>query len=142
MYTINSQPVWVTDVVIDSRNELITHVPISENNRQIQNFVTEGTPVELQRSATGQFYISGLSDKQKGTVVGKTYKISDSKFGFTQGWQLKADGTTYETGLENEPTIGTEEEIIYYYLTVTVPLGSLDFGVDALGKQTTTRYPA
>jgi len=138
LHTINGQPSWVTDVQVDGRDELITHVPIAENNRQIQNFVTEGTPVELQRSGTGLFYIASLANKQKGTVVRNKYKIDDSKFGFTQGWKLESGN--YVTGNENTVTIGTEEEIEYYYVTTLLPFGSLDFGVTAFGAQTTTRY--
>jgi hypothetical protein len=141
LYTLNGQSTWVVDVVVNSKEELLTHTPIAENNRQIKNFVSSGTPVELQRSNAGLFYISGLSDRQKGDVKKKSYKIDDYGFGYSQGWK-KNSGGNYITGNDNTPDIGTEETINYYYVTTLIPFGSLDWGTTELGAYLITRYPA
>ena len=132
--TIGGQQVWVTDVLIRSDSELLRAVPIAENNRQIRNFVTEGTPVEVQRSQAGQFYISGLADTKKGDVVKKTYDIADEGLAFTEGWKIAGTGI-YETGNGNTATPGTPATTTSNYSLVTIEYGDLDYGVTPYGAK-------
>lgn len=133
--------VWVVDVLVRSDLLLVTDVPIAENNRRIKDFVTDGTPVELQRSKAGQFYISGLSDVQRGTVTQNTYTLASAGLAFTEGWRLNSNDN-FETGNENEVDEGTAETTNFFYTFAITPLGDLDFGITPLQQKIATKVEA
>ena len=139
MKTVGGQSVWVVDVIVHSDGEELVAVPIAENNRQIRNFCTKGTPVELQRSNSGQFYVSGLSDTQKGNVVGKTYSPITEGLAFSQGWRL--EGTSWETGNGNEADEGTPATTTYSYTVITLTYSELTYGTTPYGATRTVRTP-
>jgi len=136
--TLGNQAVWVLDVLIHSDSELMESMPIAENNRQIRNFVTEGTPIEIQRSSTGFFYVSGLANKEKGSVNKKTYKLADYNLGFAEGWKLDSSGD-YETGNGNAPSEGTATTTEKQYIFETIIYGDLTYGVTPYGSKKYTR---
>jgi len=136
--TLGNQPTWVIDVLIRSDAELLTAVPIAENNRQIRNFVTEGTPIELQRSQTGFFTVSGLANRKKGTVVKKTYKLGDYNLGFAFGLKLDAGGD-YETNNNNIISQGSNTTTEKQYIFTAIPYGDLDYGVTHYGAKSYVR---
>lgn len=135
---IGNQETWVVDVMVDTMSELLLRVPIAENNRQVRNFVNDGSPLELRKSNAGQFFVSGLSAKKKGNVHKKVYKIDTYYYGFTEGFKLNASGN-YESGNGNEQDTGTEDDTTYYYVTTITALGDLDFGVTPLEHRITVR---
>lgn len=141
LQTVNGNPVWVVDVMIRQDEELLKNVPIAENNRQIRNFVNDGTPVEVHRSNMGQFYISGLSDLESGQVNKKTYSPENLGIAFTRGWKRNTESGNLETGNSNTVTPATEATITYSYIFEVIPLGELDFGVTPLGAKRAIRTP-
>lgn len=133
LYTINGQENWVTDVLIDAQQEILTHVPILEVNRQVKNTVTLGTSVELHRNNLGFFYISGASYYKKGPVNFNNYKPENDFLGFTQGWKLGNIG--YESGSGNVIPVLPEKEINYNIYSEVIPFGDLNFGITAFGAE-------
>lgn len=140
MDTLGGQSIWVVDVLIYSDAEYLRRVPFAESGRSVRDFVNEGTPVELTRSHTGQFYIIALSDKQRGNIVKKTYNIIDAGFGYTEGWRRNTSGD-WITGNENIVIPGTPEEIEYAYTTIKIIYGNLDYGTTPYGATEIVRTP-
>lgn len=135
---VGGQEVWVIDVLVRHDCELLRGVPIAENNRQIKNFVTEGTPVEVQRDQAGQCYVSGLSDTQKGTVAKKSYSPMTEGFGFAQGWRYDGSGNV-QTGNSNTVGTVTPGTHTYSYTWVTMPYSDLDYGTTPYGYKIEVR---
>lgn len=140
MRMINTQETWCVDLVIDSTKEVLYHVPIAENNRQIQNFINIDTPVTLTKSTAGMMMVIGLSDKRKRDTKIKQYKINDYSLGFTQGWKKSGSGDEdYETGSGNTPSIPAESEVTYTYISRKLTFGELIFGTTPFGAYEITR---
>ena len=98
---LGGQSVWVVDVLIYSDSEVVESVPMAESGRAVRDFINERTPLELQRSNAGQFYVVALSDKKMAPITKKTYSRLSSGFGFVGGWRRNASGDI-ETGNGNE----------------------------------------
>jgi len=141
LYAFGSYSAWVVDVLYRSDEELLIAVPIAESGRNVRDFVNLWAPVELQRSNSGQFFIVGLADRQRGAIYKNTYSITDAGLGFTEGWK-KNDVGSWINGNNNPVSPGTPEEIVYYYETEIIPFGELNFGVTPWGASRTTRYPS
>jgi len=140
MSTLGGQSIWVVDVLIYSDSEYLQQVPFAESGRSVRDFVNDGTPVELTRSYTGQFYIIALADKQRGNIVKKTYNIIDAGFGYTEGWRRNVGGS-WITGNENDVIAGTPEEIEYTYTTAKIVYGNLVYGTTVYGATEIVRTP-
>lgn len=138
--TIGGQSIWVVDVLVYSESDYLEAIPLAESGRSVRDFVNEGTPVELSRSNAGQFYITGLSDRKRGSLIKKTYSITDAGFGFTEGFRKDSDGT-WISGNSNEIDTGTEETTEYSYSAEPMPYGDLDYGTTPYGATKIVRTP-
>lgn len=99
---IEGNQIFVVDVQFRSNKQIIRDVPIAQNNRNILNFVSEGTPVELVKFRGGQFSIIGRSNTTNNEIKTKFYAPQDLGLMFSQGIKLiENGGNTYETGQNN-----------------------------------------
>lgn len=71
--------IYVVDVNIGQKDPL-RNVPISRNNRELL-YADAGTAVQLERSASGQWEITGLADEMPGTYISFTVDLSTFAFG-------------------------------------------------------------
>ncbi len=141
LHAIGGQSMWVVDVLIASDIEYLGTVPFAESGRNVRNFVNEGTPVEIKKSNAGQFYITGLSDRQIGDVTKKTYSLIDEGLAFTDGWR-RDESNDWVDGNDNAVDPGTPETIEYTYTAVTIPYGSLEtYGTTPYGAKEIVRTP-
>jgi len=132
--------VWVVDVLVKSNHEKLTGVPLAESGRKVRDFVNVETPLEITRSATGQFYVVGLSDRKKGLTSLNTYSLAGAKLQFTDGWKLDGGGLP-NSGNQNQMNPGTPQYIEYQYTVYTVRYGDLDYGTTIYGATAVLRTP-
>lgn len=132
--------VWVVDVLIKSNYEKFTGIPLAESGRKVRDFINIETPLEITRSATGQFYVVGLSDRKKGLTSLNTYSLAGAKLQFTDGWKLDGEGNP-SSGNQNQMNPGTPQNINYQYTVYAIQYGNLNYGTTPYGATAVLRTP-
>lgn len=138
LFSYGGQSVWVVDVLISGKSEIVKHVTIPENNREVRNFVTDGTPIFLQKDNAGQFFVAGLSNISKQNVVYNRFNLALNGLAFTRGIKITQDqsGTT---GNGNQIDLGNETQATLGFEFSVVPYGELDYGTSVYGQKKATR---
>ena len=85
--------VYVVDVDI-GQTSILRNVPVARNNREL-TFADSGTAVELQRDASGQWEVVGLSDEMPGTYTSFTVDLGTFAFGAVTDLGLVSRPLTY-----------------------------------------------
>lgn len=131
---------FVVDVMISADTLILEGVAVSENNRQVINNAGLNTPVELQRDASGFWYVSGRADLLRGQVVTKTYSLVDKGLAFSEGWKIKETGKS-DIDSPNGITItpGSGGTTTWQWTVEIIPYGELIYGTTSYGATRTVR---